>query len=235
MRPSVRYALIGILLGMGAPAGAFLLRVLFQWQGDTFHYLYMTVGTTTAFGLFGGAMGRKNESLGDLSVRDGLTGLYNHRYLQEALFHEIERANRHDEPISCLMIDADDFKRVNDQYGHPFGDTMLKDIARLIRNTVRRIDIVGRYGGEEFLVIMPRTDTRHALPIAQRIVDTIQKHVFTFKTKVAVPMTVSVGLATYPLPDHGVKTKSGLLSAADQAMYKAKLKGKNQVVVWSAS
>ncbi len=231
MRPRVRYALIGVLLGLGAPVGSLALRMLFLWQGDVFQYLYMTVGTTVAFGLFGYALGRKNETLGEMSIRDGLTDLYNHRYLQEVLGHEIERSDRHASPISCLMLDVDDFKHVNDQYGHPFGDVVLKEIATLIHDAVRRIDIVGRYGGEEFLVIMPQTNTLVALPIAERIVAAVQNHHFVFKGKIEVRTTISAGLATYPLPDHGVKSRSSLISAADQALYKAKLAGKNRVQV----
>jgi len=229
---------------LGAPAGSFLLRIFMaggaglasvltnEWQRAAYYYVYMTLGTTIAFGLFGDILGRQNERLGDLSITDGLTGIYNHRYLQEVLDREIDRSDRYATPVTCLMIDIDDFKKVNDQYGHPFGDQVLIQTTQVLKESVRRTDSVGRYGGEEFLVIMPQTSTAVAHPIAERIVSSIQEHVFAFKGVLSIRITVSIGLATYPLPEQGVKTKSGLLSAADQAMYKAKLAGKNQTVMW---
>ncbi len=243
MRSSSSYALTGILLGLGAPLGSWILRTLIsghspnvvwvnEWQSATYYYLYMTLGTTTAFGLFGFVLGRRNEDLSQLSVTDGLTGLYNHRHLQEMLKQEIQRSDRYRFPLTCLMIDIDNFKKVNDQYGHQFGDETLRTIAELIQKKVRRIDIVGRYGGEEFLVIMPQTHSAAARPLADRIGKTVAHHVFLTNAKQRMQITLSIGVATYPDPGQGVKTQSGLLSAADQAMYKAKLSGKNQTVVW---
>ncbi len=246
MRYRMRYALVGVILGLGAPAGSLVWRVLIpthhdlivsflrEWRQSSYFYSYMTVGTMTAFAVFGYVLGWRSEGLSRFAITDGLTGLYNHRYLHERLDQEIERSNRYHAPLTCLLLDIDDFKKVNDLYGHPFGDRVLVGIAQLILETVRRTDLVGRYGGEEFLVIMPQTDAEAALPIAQRIVGASGGHTFVFKGIVSTKTTVSVGLATYPSLEHGVKDKSSLLSAADQSLYKAKRTGKNKAVVWKA-
>jgi len=246
MRYRTRYALAGGILGLGAPVGSLILRVLIpghhdllfaflrEWQRGSYFYLYMTFGTVTAFALFGYVLGWIGEGLNQSAITDGLTGLYNHRYVHERLEQEIERSNRYHSSITCVMLDIDDFKKVNDLYGHPFGDTVLVGITRLIREAVRRTDLVGRYGGEEFLVIMPQTSAEEALPIAERIVSMTANHAFVFKGIVSLQTTVSVGLATYPSVEHGVTSKSSLLSAADQSLYKAKRTGKNKAVTWKA-
>src|SRR5262249_11896709 len=140
----------------------------FEWGSASYYYLYMTIGTVMAFGAFGLVLGRHQEFLNDLSITDGLTNLFNHRYLQEQLTHEIRRSDRYHTPLTCLMLDIDDFKKVNDRHGHLFGDEVLGTVARLIRESVRATDLVGRYGGEEFLVIMPETTRAAAIPLAER-------------------------------------------------------------------
>lgn len=234
MRPRVLYTGIGILLGLGAPLGLAVSRVILtlpdppsiilqnEWATARFYYLYMGVGSVLSFAIFGLLLGGKNESLSDLSVTDGLTKLYNHRYLQDLLTHEVERSNRYRTPLTCLMVDIDDFKKINDQKGHPFGDTVLVNLGKVINQMIRRTDRVGRYGGEEFLIIMPQTDSDSALPIAERLVKAVR----------SLSITVSVGLATYPALALGVKSKDSLLSAADQALYQAKRSGKDRVVIW---
>jgi diguanylate cyclase (GGDEF)-like protein len=245
-RPRIFWMMGGFVLGLGAPLGSLILRIpahlengwasalAQEWHTGQYYYLYMTLGTTIAFALFGYILGRQNEKLGDLSITDGLTGAFNHRYLQEHLDRELERSDRYATPVTCLMLDIDDFKKVNDQYGHPFGDQVLVETNQILQDAVRRTDVVGRYGGEEFLVVMPQTGAEAASPIAERIVRSVREHVFAFRAIVSVRITVSVGLASYPFPDRGVKTKSSLLSAADQAMYQAKWAGKNQVRLWQS-
>ncbi len=246
MRYRTWYAMIGAILGLGAPVGSLILRVLIpthhglraallqEWGQASFFYIYMTIGTMTAFALFGYLLGRRSEGLNQSAITDGLTGAYNHRYLHERLEQEIERSDRYQAPLTCLILDVDDFKKVNDLCGHPFGDTVLVEITRLIHETVRRTDLVGRYGGEEFLVIMPQTNAEEALPIAQRIVSLIADHPFVFKGIISMCVTISIGLATYPSLEHDITNKSSLLSAADQSLYKAKRTGKNKAIVWQA-
>src|ERR1039457_6088079 len=137
MRYRTRYALAGGILGLGAPIGALIWRVLLpvdreiiahflrEWQQASYFYSYMTVGTVCAFALFGFVVGQRSEGLGWRAITDGLTGIYNHRYLHERLAQEIERSDRYHTPLTCLMLDLDDFKKVNDDFGHPFGDQVL--------------------------------------------------------------------------------------------------------------
>lgn len=162
-----------------------------------------------------------------LSITDGLTDLYNYRYLQERLDEELSRAQRYDKCLSLLMIDIDDFKRVNDLYGHRVGDHVLAEVGALLKKSVREVDVVARYGGEEFSVILPETDASGAFIAAEKIREAVSAH--RFEDAEGVPqirLTVSVGVATYPVH---AKDKEGLLRAADDAVYHAKAAGKDSV------
>lgn len=120
----------------------------------------------------------ENETLVRLAAKDGLTGLYNHAYIKERLKQELYRCQRYDHPLSLLMIDIDDFKSINDNYGHVVGDKILKTLSLLMQEIIRPSDIIGRYGGEEFLVILPQTNCEHSLPIAERIRENIEFYEF---------------------------------------------------------
>jgi diguanylate cyclase (GGDEF)-like protein len=164
---------------------------------------------------------------------DGLTGLYNHRYFQENLSNELLRSQRFDYPVSLLMIDIDHFKDYNDKYSHPQGDMVLKEIARIIKETVRAYDISARYGGEEFAIILPYASQDQALLVAERIRKNVWAHIFQGKdAHDKLQMTVSTGLATYP---NNAKTKADLIDRADQALYLAKSEGRNRVCLSLAS
>jgi len=110
-----------------------------------------------------------NERLREWAIRDGLTGLYNHRHFQELLRTEMARARRYGQPLACLMLDLDHFKDVNDTYGHPFGDRVLKRLAATLTDVAREVDIIARYGGEEFVVVLPNTDREGARRLAERV------------------------------------------------------------------
>jgi len=242
-------ALVGALLGLGAPLGWLFWRSLsshgawLQAEIDQFGVLYgyMSIGTTFIFAMFGYSLGRRSdhavdetdsikfelEMISALAYRDALTGLNNARHLHDQLNTEIESAIRYGTPISCLMIDIDDFKRINDSHGHPFGDHVLSTLARTIKDCVRQVDIVGRLGGEEFLVIMPHTTIELALPVAERIRVGVMKSSITIDNE-AIPVTISLGLASFSLND--TPDKSSLLKAADDALYLAKRNGKNRTV-----
>jgi diguanylate cyclase (GGDEF)-like protein len=168
------------------------------------------------------------ERLRNLSIRDGLTELYNHRHIMETVGAEFERACRYGSPMSLMMLDIDHFKRVNDQHGHQTGDVVLRDVARLLTGALRSVDAVGRYGGEEFLVVLPHTGYDETRRTAERLRRLVGDHAFRSSDK-DLCVTISVGVASYPHGDD-VRSASDLLRVADQALYRAKEGGRNRVV-----
>ena len=171
---------------------------------------------------------KANERLEHLAITDGLTGLFNHRCFRSRLDEEVERANRYKIPLSCMIFDVDNFKRINDSHGHLQGDSILCEIAKRTSRTVRRSDIVARYGGEEFVVIMPQTTADGALAQAERIREAIASHP-CIGDHGPIPVTVSVGVGVLD-HEHNMDCE-GLIAAADKAMYEAKRAGKNRVVL----
>ena len=161
----------------------------------------------------------------NLSVRDGVTGLYNHRHIIELVQAEFDRVARNQGVFSLLMIDIDHFKRVNDAHGHPVGDAVLREVAGLIQGCVRTVDIVGRYGGEEFLVILPHTPHDVAMQTAERVRSQVGGHVFNAQGA-ALQLTISVGVATAPSDAAG--TAGGVIQEADKALYRAKGAGRDR-------
>src|SRR6185295_9442887 len=157
-----------------------------------------------------------------------LTGAYNHRHFQETLQRELGRADRQSRPLSVLMLDIDDFKSINDRYGHPVGDAILERIVAEIRSEVRGdMDLVARYGGEEFAVILPETPTEVAAEVAERIRRRIDERLFRPpEAEDVIRVTVSIGLAAYP---NDASNKKELVERADSALYRAKRGGKNAV------
>ncbi len=170
---------------------------------------------------------RKNRELMELSITDGLTGLYNHRFLMERFEFELKRVRRYGGALSCLLIDIDRFKSLNDTYGHQFGDHVIRKVASIIREKSREVDICGRYGGEEFMVIS-NLDEGNAALYASKLRDAIENNAFRHPSTV-VRVTVSIGIAEYR---GGVKNRQALVERADQAMYQAKSEGRNSVCVW---
>jgi diguanylate cyclase (GGDEF)-like protein len=170
---------------------------------------------------------RANELLRQLAVRDGLTGLFNHRYLMEHLTIELARAERYERPFGMLFLDIDDFKQVNDRFGHAVGDQVLVAAARVVSSdTLRRSDFAARYGGDEFCVLLPETGSEGALVKAERIRHTIETSDWKAIVSGLRDVTVSIGVAGFP--SHGA-TPSALLDAADSALCGAKQSGRNRV------
>ena len=161
------------------------------------------------------------------AITDALTGLYNHRYLHERLSEELHRGRESGHPLSVLFCDLDNFKQYNDANGHSAGDAVLREIAHLIEQSVRNVDVAGRYGGEEFVVLLVETDKDAALLVAERIRERIREAGFEAGGQ---PLTVSVGVAT--CPDDGDRREQ-LLERADAAMYVAKRLGRDRVVTAS--
>ena len=157
---------------------------------------------------------------------DGLTGVYNRRYWQQQLGYEIQRAERYQHPLSLLLFDLDKFKDLNDQYGHQGGDFVLIELSRLIGSLLRDTDLFGRYGGEEFGIILPDTGITGALQVANRICDTVAQHKMLFNQQ-TLKATVSIGVVSYF--DQSVDE---LIQRADTALYCAKRQGRNRAIVY---
>jgi diguanylate cyclase (GGDEF)-like protein len=172
----------------------------------------------------------RSEALRKLSSIDGLTGLYNRRFLEERLAEEMSRSRRYGRNLSLLLLDIDDFKRYNDSFGHLEGDRALQLIAQSIMATVRKVDIVTRYGGEEFLIILPETEKSTARSIAERIITHIDRlGTSDDQEKLRDRLTVSIGLASFPVD---AKDEKDLVGKADIALYEAKREGKNKLVLF---
>lgn len=160
-----------------------------------------------------------------LARTDGLTGLYNHRSFQERLDYELRRADRQEHPLSLLLLDIDLFKRLNDNYGHPFGDEVLKGVSKALSRMARSIDFVARYGGEEFAIILTDSNRKGAGLMAERVLKAVSRASFHHEEKGRdLSVTVSVGSSTFP--DDG-KAKEDIIGRADQALYLAKESGRN--------
>jgi diguanylate cyclase (GGDEF)-like protein len=169
------------------------------------------------------------ERLATLAVQDELTGLYNYRYLQTRLTEEFKRAERYREPLSCVMIDVDHFKHINDRFGHDAGDRTLREVSARLLKAVREIDVVARYGGEEFLLVLPSTNFSGALSVAERVWRAIGSDAFALPDATE-RVTASVGVAVYPSRD--IRTKDQLVKAADRALYQAKHEGRDRICVF---
>jgi len=169
----------------------------------------------------------KNQQLLELSIRDHLTGLFNHRHLIEYGDKRVLEANRHGVMLGCLMIDIDHFKQVNDTYGHSCGDYVISEVALLLKENLRSIDILARYGGEEFAVIIPNTTIVKTKIVADKICKKIQAHKFNYE-KEQFEITVSIGVAIQQRSENKIME---IIKRADQALYQSKNNGRNQVTL----
>ena len=164
----------------------------------------------------------------ELAITDKLTGVSSRKYCLERLDEELQRSKKLKNSFSVLMVDVDHFKEINDHYGHLVGDVILKDIARVIKDNTRQIDLMGRYGGEEFLIILTETAVDQARFAAERIRTAVEnKSVTAYDEHLSV--TISIGISSFPM--HAIDVAS-LIDISDKALYKAKESGRNRVVVY---
>lgn len=164
------------------------------------------------------------KELEEMAIRDPLTGLYNHRHMHTCLSDEITRALRYEHPFFMMMIDIDHFKRVNDRFGHLVGDFVLKRTVRLLEEHVRLTDTLFRYGGEEFLILLPETETNEAMLVADRLLETIRNHSFHCDSH-QIHITISIGAALFP---QEAGDASALLGLTDRRLYRAKKMGRDR-------
>ena len=178
----------------------------------------------------------KNRQLEDLldkvnfmAITDSLTGLYNRRRFLDVLTNEYERAKRYGTPFSLVMLDIDYFKKINDNFGHVVGDTVLKEISEILLKGIRDIDTAARYGGEEFMLILPNTDKDHARIVAERIRQAIETYDF-----IGLDRKISASIGISGMPDASIADEDRLIRCADFGLYRAKQLGRNRTVVAEA-
>lgn len=190
--------------------------------------IFETMSAHVSVAVSNALMYRKME---ELAVRDGLTGLYNHRFFQERLSNELERAERYGKKTALLLLDVDFFKKINDTYGHQAGDRILKGVANVINSCIRGIDFAARYGGEEFAAILVNIDSKNAYEIAERIRATIWNTNFEIGDNQTIQVTLSIGVSSFPADADNQRL---LISRADIALYEAKNNGRNRVCIHNA-
>ena len=241
-RPSpaaLRYALLGVLLGVGAPAGALFLRRILssvalseELREYAFFYLYTLLGTCLVFGLFGYFLGRRADRLRrsrdlyqTLSNRDAVTRLLNARAIRSRYRRAAQHAAQFGEPLTVLMVDVDSLKSINDRWGHAFGSAALRHIARILEESKREEDIAGRWGGDEFLVLMPGADAVAASRVAQKVLDGVRKRPVRYGGQ-EISATVTIGVAT-----RQTAAPDNLFEMADRALMEGKRLGRDQLCV----
>jgi diguanylate cyclase (GGDEF)-like protein len=178
----------------------------------------------------------KNRMLSEVSTRDSLTGLYNRWFVVEKLDSELNRSLRHGSPMSLLMLDIDHFKRINDTFGHPAGDQVLQSIGRLLRESCRVYDVPGRYGGEEFCIVLPETKPANTTIVAERIRRRLESTELPCGDG-SIVVTASIGIAGMDVPvgEGDMLSPAALIDRADRALYSAKSRGRNRIEMWDTS
>ncbi len=167
------------------------------------------------------------EALEILATTDSLTGLATRRYFFDFFDREFKESRRYRRLFSCLMIDIDKFKAVNDTYGHQYGDFVLRELAQILRASVRETDLLGRYGGEEIIILLPETDKEHASILAERLRKLVSEHIFSFR-EIEIKLTISIGITEFMPTDNAVDE---IVMRADSALYSAKQRGGNFVIL----
>lgn len=205
---------------------AMLLKYSFTWIAIVNPVIVITITFTFMYVIKYLMKSKDFEYTYKLATTDGLTGLHNHRYFQEYMLNATERSKRYKNHFSVVLIDIDFFKKFNDTYGHQIGDAVLRQVADLLKKTVRVTDLVARYGGEEMAIVLDNADTEEAVAIANKICKTIGTTVFKLSDTLERNVTISLGVATYP--QHG-EVPAELIEFADKGLYRAKESGRNKV------
>jgi len=167
-----------------------------------------------------------HEQISSLGITDELTNMYNARYLDQTLEREVRRCKRYGSIMALIFLDLDNFKGINDTHGHPMGSRCLAEVSNIMFKSVRDVDILARYGGDEFVVILPETTVATAWMVAERLHESIGSHIFLADEGIKTRLSASIGIAGFP--DHA-QTKEDLIRKADKAMYRAKSSGRNRI------
>lgn len=244
--PKNPYTWFGVLWGLQVPLATYLLFKSLQsqpFQTQTFlaslsplmkfGLIIYPLVFCAIFGILGTIRQRKSREIKHLieelqytSITDPLSGLYNRRHFLSVFHDNVARANRTTTPISIIFLDIDDFKEINDTHGHSVGDKVIEKLAKILKENGRPYDTPARWGGEEFLMLLPRADEKEAVLISERLRIATEKSLLK---EFSFPITISTGVAQHTLTD----TIETLIEQADQALYVAKQTGKNKTVAWS--
>jgi len=238
-RYRILYALVGFLLGTGAPLGALGIRLLAgnihpgaEIRAHLFYYAYELFGTCVLFAAGGFFMGLRADRLlagrgrfRDLASHDDMTGLPNRRIFRERYARVVSRSHRFHEPISLLLIDVDGLKEINDRWGHMAGNAALRHVARLVRDRKRTEDLAARWGGDEFVLLLPGADADAAERVAGEVVRAAARSPLK-SPPTTVTVTIGVATGVAPSPAHD------FFSAADRALYEGKAAGRNRYRLW---
>jgi diguanylate cyclase (GGDEF)-like protein len=230
-----RYSADGLFLSvavMPLKCGQKTYGLLEVWSRMESHFTAEDLGFLSLLSMLAAGMVKNAEHLETLIFRDPLTHVYNRGYLEDQLQREIERYKRTNEPVGFLMIDVDNFKQVNTEFGHPVGDLVLSAIAHLLEDKVRQIDVVARYGGDEFGIILPDTIGDHCYLTAERLRGVVESHDFAATCPQLGDMKITISIGGAICPDDAV-TKEMLIEKADQALAQAERAGKNQALFCS--
>ena len=232
MNKAILRGLQAAIFALGAPLGWLLIKfwsgadIVIELSDNWGLYAYMLFGTLLVFISFGSYVGRKEQFITELAIRDSLTGIYNLRYFIERVEQEISRAKRHTMPLSLIYFDLDFFKKINDRYGHPVGDKVLKQVADTIKEMIRAHDIFARVGGEEFAILLPRCSLDDAVQNAERIRKAVQSQQINIQNGSPVQVTISAGVTAWSNNEQVTQ----FYKRADEKLYLAKQHGRNQVV-----
>ena len=205
-------------------------------RGDSYDYIYRPINKLELNLRVSNLLKIQDlkNTINKISVSDELTGLYNRKYLQDRIDAEFSRSRRYNQPMSCLLVDIDYFKVINDMYGYDWGDVLLKRIAEMLKNLIRKEDILVRYGDEEFIVILPNTPEENAFIFAERFRRDIERMEFIpAGEQERHAITISGGISAYPFVAKDEPNLNTLVRYAEHALYNAKERGKNKIVQFS--
>jgi len=209
----------------GSTNGTYVNEEFLERPGELHNNDRVKIGPTILKYLSGAdAEARYHEEIYRMTIVDGLTQIYNKRYLYEALDKEWLRARRHARDLSIVMFDIDFFKRINDDFGHLAGDHVLRELAKLVQDRIRRDEVFARYGGEEFTLLLPETGLDGARALADSIRQMVEQHAFVFQNE-HIPVTISLGCSCLTEED---RTVQDLIQRADEKLYEAKRQGRNR-------
>jgi diguanylate cyclase (GGDEF)-like protein len=223
---------LGSLVVAPLKAEAYVYGTLEVWRSKPDAYDAQAVSVIEFVAGFSAGLIKRRLELEELVYVDPTSQIHNRRYFEEQLTREIERTKRTGSSMALLIADLDGFKQVNDGMGHAAGDSILRQVGRILADNARQLDIVARYGGEEFAVILPTVTRETARAVAERVRSTVEQHPFVTGTSVhpTARLTISIGGALYPLD---AQSRADLIDKADRvALYEAKRRGKNRVVLW---